>query len=97
MIESLSVVLPVIIYALLIILLVVGIILGIKLIITIDKVNEVVDDVTDKVNSLNGIFKIVDFASDKLTFLSEKVVNGVSSLINKLISSKNRKDEDDYE
>ena len=61
--------LPIIIYILLIILLIVGIILGIKSIITINKVEKVVDDVNEKVESLNGLFQIVDFTADKEAFL----------------------------
>ena len=72
--------LPIIIYILLIILLVIGIILGIKSIITINKVEKVVDDVNEKVESLNGLFQIVDFTTDKLVSITDKVIDGVSSL-----------------
>ena len=57
---------PIIIYILLIIILIIGIILGIKSIITINKVEKVVDDVNEKVESLNGVFQIIDFTTDKL-------------------------------
>jgi hypothetical protein len=93
--EALGTVLPIIIYILLVILLVIGIILGIKLIITIDKVNDIADDVMEKVESLNGIFKIASFASNKLGALSSKIVDGVVSFINKIMGLKNGKDEDD--
>ena len=83
--------LPIIIYILLIILLVIGIILGIKSIITINKVEKVVDDVNEKVESLNGLFQIVDFTTDKL-------VDGLSSFASKLFfrkKNKKRKEEED--
>ena len=76
--------LPIIIYILLIILLVIGIILGIKSIITINKVEKVVDDVNEKVESLNGLFQIVDFTTDKLVYITDKVIDGVSSLASRL-------------
>ena len=83
--------LPIIIYILLIILLVIGIILGIKSIITVNKVEKVVDDVNEKVESLNGFFQIVDFTTDKLVTMTDKIVEGVSSLASKLFLHKKTK------
>ena len=89
--------LPLVIYILLIILLVVGIILGIKTIITMNKVEKVVDNVNEKVESLNGLFQIVDFTTDKLVSITDKVIDGVSSLASKLFfrKKKNKEDETD--
>ena len=89
--------LPIIIYVLLIILLIIGIILGIKSIITINKVEKVVDDVNEKVESLNGLFQIVDFTTDKFVSITDKVIDGVSSLASKLFfrKKKNKEDETD--
>ncbi len=76
--------LPIIIYFLLIILLIVGIILGVKAIKAIGKVEQVVDDVNKKVESLNGFFSVIDFTTDKIVSLSDKlidlIVNGFSKL-----------------
>ena len=76
--------LPIIIYFLLIILLIVGIILGVKAIKAIEKVEPVVDDVNKKVESLNGFFSVIDFTTDKIVTLSDKlidlIVNGFSKL-----------------
>lgn len=87
--------LPIIIYILLIIILIIGIILGIKSIITINKVEKVVDDVNEKVESLNGLFQIVDFTTDKLVSITDRVVDGISLLASKVFfkKKKNRKDE----
>lgn len=83
--------LPIIIYILLIIILIIGIILGIKSIITIKKVEKVVDDVNEKVESLNGLFQIVDFTTDKIVTLTDKVVDGLSGLASKLFFRKKTK------
>ena len=76
--------LPIIIYFLLIILLIVDIILGVKAIKAIEKVEQVVDDVNKKVESLNGFFSVIDFTTDKIVSLSDKLidlkVNGFSKL-----------------
>lgn len=89
--------LPILIYLLLIIILIVGIILGIKFIRTLTKVEKVVDDVNEKVQSLNGFFHVVDFATDKIVSLSDRVVDGVTLLISKLFfnrKGKNKKEEE---
>ena len=90
MIEFLNTVLPIIIYILLIIILIVGIILGIKTIGTVGKVDKVVDSVNDKVESLNGVFSIIDFTTDKLALITDKVVDSVSGVISKLFKKKTK-------
>ena len=80
--------LPIVIYILLIILLVVGIVLGIKTIITMNKVEKVVDNVNEKVESLNSIFNIIDFTTDKIALFTDKVVDIASSIFGKLLFRK---------
>ena len=73
MVSFLQTALPIIIYFLLIILIIIGIILGVRAIQTLNKVDKVVDDVNDKVQSLNGFFNLVDFATDKVVSITDKV------------------------
>lgn len=87
--------LPLVIYLLVIALLVVGIILGIKTIITMNKVEKVVDNVNEKVESLNSIFSIIDFTTDKIANFADKVVEITSNLISKLLFKKDKKKEID--
>ena len=87
-------VLQVILYILGSILLIVLIVLGIKLIITMNKIENVVDDINVKVNKLNGLFSIIDVTTDRLALLSDKVVDGISSLVRKIFSKKKRKEDD---
>ena len=95
---TLTQILPIIVYLLLIVLLVIGIILGIKLIITIDNVNYLVGDITKKVKSLDNIFNIFDMFSKKVGFLTDTIANFVKNIVNKVVSLKKRKEEDeDYE
>ncbi len=89
--------LPILVYILLIIMLVVGIILGIKIIRTLTKVEKVVDDVNNKVQSLNGVFHILDYATDKIVSLSDKIVDGITFIIKKLFSKKKKKTEEKIE
>jgi len=89
--------LQVILYLLGSILLVVLIILGVKLIITMNKIENVVDDINVKVNKLNGLFSVIDVTTDRLALLSDKLVDGVSSVIRKLFSRKKGKETDENE
>ena len=62
----------------------------------INKVEKVVDDVNEKVESLRGLFQIVDFTTDKLVTMTDKIVEGVSMVAQKLFfHKKNKKIEED--
>lgn len=76
------------------ILLIVLIILGIKLIITMNKIETVVDDINVKVDKLNGLFNIIDYTTDKLALVSDKMVDGVSYILKKIFFKKNKKKEE---
>lgn len=89
--------LPIIIYLLLIVVLVILIVLGVQSINAMKKVNKVVDDVNNKVESLNGLFSLIDYTADILSSLSDKLVDGVSGLLFKLFNRKKKKEEEDYE
>ncbi|MBE6148412.1 MAG: hypothetical protein E7167_02835 [Firmicutes bacterium] len=93
--EVLNQVLPIVIYILLIGLLVIGIIIGIKLIITMNKVEKIIDNVENKVNSLNGVFNIIEMASGKITGVYERIIDIITGVVNKLFLRKGK--EDDYE
>lgn len=88
-------VLQIIIYFLLIIILVVGIILGIKSIKTMNKVEKVVDDVNNKVQTLNGFFNIVDFTTDKIVLLTDRIVDLISIGLTKIFKKKKNEEKED--
>ncbi len=92
--DLLNFVLPVLLYLVCIILVVVLIILGIKVIMMIDKVNKLVDDVSDKVNSLNGVFRIIDKATDGFSNIVETVVASITGFIYKIFKGHNKKNKD---
>lgn len=87
--------LQILLYMLGSILLVVLIVLGVKLIITMNKIEVVVDDISIKVGKLNGLFSVIDATTDKLSILSDKMVDAVSVLIRKIFKRKKRKDDID--
>ena len=87
--------LPIIIYILLIVLLVIGIYVLIRAINIANRIDILLDNVEEKVNSLNGFFKVLNFTTDKITIVSERLMDGIVSVIKKLFHK--RKEEDDYE
>lgn len=90
-VDFLQVFLPVIINVLLVILLIVVIVIGLKTIDMMDKLNHVIDSVSSKVDSLNGIFKAIDFATDKFNELTNKMVEGIVSGVGHIFKRKNKK------
>lgn len=95
--EALNEALPVVIYLLLIVLLVVGIVIGIKLIFTMSKIDELLDDVTKKVKTLDRVFNIIDYTTDKVSMISDTVVNFVTSKLKKIIRFKKSNDDEEDE
>ena len=96
-VEFLQVYLPIIINILLIAVLIIAIIIGIKLTDLIDKINNVADSVSDKVESLNGIFKAIDFATDKVNSFTNKAVDTIVSGLSKIFKRKTKRIELDEE
>lgn len=95
--EALNETLPVVIYLLLIVLLVVVIVIGIKLIFTMNKVDLLLDDVTKKVHSLDRVFNMIDYTTDKVTMISDTVVNFITSKLKRIIKFKKNDEEDEYD
>lgn len=93
-IDYLKVLLPVIIYILLIVLLIVGIVLAIKALKTMDKVDNIVNNVNNKLESLDGLFHIIDFATDRFTGLTDKVVELITGIFNRILHSNKKREEE---
>ncbi len=93
--EALNETLPVVIYLLLIVLLVVVIVIGIKLIFTMNKVDLLLDDVTKKVHSLDRVFDMIDYTTDKVTMISDTIVNFITSKLKRIIKFKKNDEEDE--
>jgi predicted PurR-regulated permease PerM len=93
---AVKVVLPILLYIFGIILLIALIILVIRLIQVVNKVDKIADNVEDKVNSLNGIFKVIDKASDGVALISDQIINSIMKIIGRFLKKKaNKEDEID--
>ena len=96
--EIMQVTLPLILYLVAIVLLIVLTILTIKLVKTLNKVDKIVDNVDRKVKSLDGIFGFIDFCTDKVSYVTNKAVDGITNLVMNLKNRKyNKNEEEDYE
>ena len=83
--------LQIVLYVLGAVLLVALIVLIIKLIYSINRVNAILDNIERKVKTFDKAFNAVDRAVDSLSLVSDKVVDGISSVINKVFSHKKTK------
>ncbi len=90
--EFLNILLPILLYIFGIVLLIVLIILGIRLIQLLNKIDKLTDDVSEKVNSLNGLFSIVDRATDAIAIMSDRIVGKIIDII-----KRKRKEDNEYE
>lgn len=92
--ECFNEVFPIILYSLGSILLIALIVLTIKVIKTINKVDKVVEDLNNKSRKLNGVFDIVDNATDALSLMSDKIVgfivNGIAGLFSRKKKEENK-------
>ena len=64
--------------------------LAIKILITLDKVEHTVDNVNSKLKTLDGVFHIIDSTTDRIVLVTDKVVEGMTSLLSNLFSTKKK-------
>jgi len=83
-------VLPIILYVLGAALLAALIVLVIKLIYSVNRVNFILDDVERKLKTFDRAFVTIDRVVDSFSNVSDHVVDGVTSLISRLFSHKEK-------
>lgn len=88
---------PLLLYILGTILLIALIVLVIKLIKTLKKVDTAIDDYNDKAQKLDGVFNIIDTATDTISSVSDKIVSGIIKGITGLFKKRGKSDEDEEE
>lgn len=94
--DFLEISLPILLYLVSIVAVTILTLLLIKTIHIMNKVNLIVDDVDKKVKSLDGAFKIIDSTADRISFIIDKVTEGITSFILGLFK-KNKKGENENE
>ncbi len=91
--EFLNVILPVLLYTFGIILLIVLIILGIRSIQILERIDHLVGNVEQKVNSLNGLFTIIDRTTDGFAIITDRFVSMATSAISRLFNKKDKEED----
>ena len=86
---------PLLLYILGTILLISLIVLVIRLIKTLKKVDTAIDDYNEKAQKLDGVFNIIDTATDTISSVSDKIVSGIIKGITGLFKKKGKSDEDE--
>ena len=71
-------------------------VLVIKLITTVNKTNYLVENLTKKAESLDNLFNVIDFTTNKFNQVGELIVGSLTGLVKKIFGSKER-EEEDYE
>lgn len=92
--EFVNVFLPVLMYSLLSVLIVVLIVLGIRLLETVNRVNKLLDDVEKKMDSMNGLFNVMDFVTTKATVLTDTIASTIMGSVSNLVKKRKQKKED---
>ena len=86
--------LQILLYVLGAVLMVCLIVLIIKIIYTVNRINFLLDNIERKVRSLDKIFNAIDHFSDSFSMATDKVVNGLLNLANKIFKKKKKERED---
>jgi len=86
-------VLPIILYVLGAVLLVALIVLTIKLIYSVERINVLLDGVERKMKTIDKIFGAVDNVADSVAALSDRIVDGIASIISKVFGRKKKRKE----
>ena len=81
----------IIFYILLIVLVVTLIVLVINANKTLGKLDRLVDDITVKSNKLNGVFTIIDGATDAVVGFSDSIVSFCTNAMGKVVNRKKEK------
>ena len=71
-------------------------VLVIKLITTVNITNYLVENLTKKAESLDNLFNVIDFTTNKFNQVGELIVGSLTGLVKKIFGSKER-EEEDYE
>jgi len=56
-----------------------------------DKLDRVVDDVNDKVQSLNGLFSLIDFTTEKVVSITDRITETLGGVFGKFFKKRRRK------
>lgn len=92
--EFVNVFLPAVMYSLLIVLIIVLIILGIRTLETVTRINTLLDDLEKKMDSMSGLFNVMDFITTKAIVVTDTIASTIMGTIKSLVKKRKQKKED---
>lgn len=93
--EVLSQALPIVIYFLLIVLLIILITFGIKLLMVMIKLEKLTEDIRIKMESFSGIFRTVDFISNRLSRFGDIFIDFIGDKVRKFTNKRKKEVDED--
>ena len=87
--------LQIVLYVLGAVLLVALIVLTIKIIYSVNRINLLLDNVERKMKTIDHAFNAVDKVVDAFSFASDKVIDGVASLVSRVFAHKKNKESEE--
>ena len=94
MLEYLQISLPILLYVVSITAIVILIVLLLKMLALLKKANSIANDVEKKVKSLDGAFKMIDNATDRISLVIDTITEGIVDFVLAIFSKKNKKGEE---
>jgi len=82
--------LQILLYVLGAVLLVALIVLVIKLVYSVNRINSILDNVETKIRTFDRAFASIDRVVDSFSMISDKIVDGATSLVSKIFSHKKK-------
>lgn len=94
--EVLQTILPLFLYISGLVLLVILIILSIRLMRVMDRIDSIVEEVDEKVKILNRAFNVIDFFTDKISSITDAIVDRITNWVIGIGKKKyNKKEEEE--
>lgn len=89
--------LVVLLYIALIVFIIALIVLCIKLIGTLGKADKLIDNLTRKAESLDGVFEMIDYTTNKFGKIGETIVSYLTGSVKKVFSRRKRKEREEFD
>lgn len=86
--------LVILLYITLIIFVICLIVFVIKLMDTLNRANYLIDNLTKKAESLDSLFNVIDFTTNKFSMIGETISTYVLGFVKKIFSKKEREEEE---
>ena len=85
----------VLVYLSLIAFLITLIVLCIKVMGTLSRADKLIDNITKKAESLDGVFEMIDYTTNKFGRVGETIVSGITSFVQKIFNRRGKREREE--